>query len=151
MSTSTSVQIEFDEIKGIIHIAYTEEYRISEKNELFVMFENLEHYLESLKMSKKIYLIIDISNLIIEPNLAPEYACRAERLTKKYFHKNGVAQYGYQITRIMLMRAYKEYLEKDPNIFRTKKDAYDYIESLIKPEEVEDYVEASTMFMSRTF
>lgn len=83
----------------------------------------------------RFYLIVDMSNLIIEPELTDIYAKHAGAICEKYIFPDGVARYGFEITRVTVRRGHEEYLNKDPNIFNSRQDAYVYINSLIEQKQ----------------
>ena len=151
MDTKTLTHLSFDPDKKIIHISYLEEFRISTKAELGDFFDAIVSFLKTYKKYGRLYIVSDISNFIIEPELAEAYAGYVTKIYDKYLYEDGIARYGYQITRIMLKRAYIDFLRKNPNIFRTKKEAYDYIDSLIKENKTLDWVETNSSFMARPF
>ncbi|MEZ5360538.1 MAG: hypothetical protein R3F48_17120 [Candidatus Zixiibacteriota bacterium] len=151
MDMLSSVRVDFDKQKNIIHIGFGEEVTIHTENELYAMYGKFEQYLKSLGSDRRYYLVIDMSNLIINQNLAHQYAMEISRLSKKYLHDDGIARYGYQMTRIVVKRAHEEYLNKDPRLFGNKKEAYDYIESLIEPEERPEWIETTSLMSTRSF
>lgn len=151
MSTFSSVRFEYDKKKRIVHVAFCELLTIHTENELYALFEQLENYLCSQCKKQRHFIVVDISNLIINQELAHQYAMEVGRIAKTYLHKDGIARYGYQITRIIIKRAYDEYLKRDPRIFRTKKEAFDYIESLVEQENPQDWVETTSLLSSRAF
>jgi len=151
MSEQTFADFTFDRHTNIVEIAYRDDFHINNEKELRQYFSAVSEYLESIKQYGEVYIIVDISNFVVEPNLASTYAELVDVLTRKYLHKNGIARYGYQITRITLKRAYEEYLERNPNIFRTKNEAYKYIESISKKDQEQEWVETTSSMMARPF
>lgn len=134
MSLLSSILIDFDSRKNIIHVSYKEEINILTEDDLYSKFNYLEEYIKALGADRRYYLVVDMSNLIINPSLVHQYAMESSRISNTYFHEDGVARYGFQMSRIVVKRAHRENLNGHPRIFSSKKDAFDYIESLIKLE-----------------
>ncbi|MCK5127860.1 MAG: hypothetical protein KAR42_16505 [candidate division Zixibacteria bacterium] len=151
MCDQASADFTFDRHTKIIHISYQNDFHISNDSELRQYFSHVTEYLDTIKQYGELHIVVDISNFIIEPDLAGTYAELVDILTKKYLHKDGIARYGYQITRITLKRAYEEHLERNPNIFRTKSEAYKYIASISTTETNQDWIETTSSLMARPF
>jgi hypothetical protein len=122
------IRIEFDQNKRILHLSFTEKYSVRTKAQLEQDVQLINQLLESYAKDEPIYLILDINNLIIDPDLAGVYAKCAEQLTGRFVYPGGVARYGSQITRITVKRAHRDYLERDPALFFTRDEAFAYIE-----------------------
>ncbi|MFQ5498956.1 MAG: hypothetical protein ACE5FH_04730, partial [Candidatus Zixiibacteriota bacterium] len=55
----------------------------------------------------RIYLVVDIGHIIVEPSLLQEYQQMAKELFSQYIYPDGVARYGFEITRITVTMAYQ--------------------------------------------
>ena len=123
---------EFDSRLRILHVAYRRRIHPTTKAHLDIVFDTFEKMLDPYFESGRLYLIIDMTNFIVEPNLKLEYVARARDLIEKYIYPDGIARYGFQITRITIRACYDQYMAANPNIFNSREEAYRYIYSLIE-------------------
>jgi hypothetical protein len=123
---------EFDEKRRILHISYRRKIHPVTDAHVEMKFRALRRILDRLTRSGRVYLIIDMSNFILEPELKAFYGEQARRIRDLYIMPNGIARYGFQITRITVRRGYAEYLGEDPNIFNSREEAFAYIYALIE-------------------
>ena len=122
---------EFDQTRRILHVHFLHKVHLKTMAEADVHFREFENAIKDLAGGEKVYLIIDLSNLIIEPSLAEQYARQAKRISSQYAYPNGIARYGHQITRITIIQGYRNHLQCDPNLFSSGGEAQHYIENLI--------------------
>lgn len=123
---------EFDEQRRILHVAYRRRVHPTTEEHLEKVFANFRRLMDDYTQAGRIYLIIDMSNLIIEPDLKAFYIGHARSVIEKYIMPRGVARYGFQITRITVRAGYQQYMDEPPNVFNSREEAYQYIYSLIK-------------------
>lgn len=124
--------VDFDKEKSIIHIAYKQKVVIETKAQLEAKFSRFQKLLDRYSDGGHLYVIINVSNLIIEPGLSEAYARLANEICEKSIYPNGIARYGYQITRLTVRKGYADHLKGNPNIFASREEAYDYILGLIE-------------------
>jgi hypothetical protein len=124
-------ETEFDEVHRILHLAYKRTVHPTTPAHLEMKFNALRKVLDQYISSGRIYLIIDMSNLILEPDLKMKYVELARGIRDTYIMPGGIARYGFQITRITVRQGYNTYLGESPNIFNSRGEAYAYIHSLI--------------------
>ena len=128
-------KIEFDEERRILHVAYRRRIHPATEKQLDKVFAYFHGLLDQYTKTGRIYLIIDMTNLIIEPELKAFYMAHAREVIDKYIMPQGVARYGFQITRITVRSGYQQYSYESPNIFNSREEAYQYIYSLIEKNE----------------
>ena len=126
---------EFDEQSRILHVAYRRRVHPVKEEHLDKAFADFRELLDVYAQSGRIYLIIDMTNLIIEPEMKAPYVAHARALAEKYIMPRGIARYGYQITRITVRAGYQQYMDESPNIFNSREEAFKYIYSLIEKNE----------------
>jgi hypothetical protein len=126
------VVVDFDEEHRILHAAYVTAVHPTTPEHLEVIFTAFKNLLEKYAGTDRIYLIVDMTNFIVEPELKAAYAYHAREIYEKYIYPRGVARYGYQITRITVRSSHGEYLNESPNIFNSREEAENYIHSLIR-------------------
>ena len=123
---------EFDSDKRIFHLSATEVLRVDTKEQLeelcSAVFVKLGKYMES----GRCYMIVDLTKFIIEPKLADYYAEKIQTISQNCLYPNGLARYGYQITRATIRMGHKDKIDGDPNLFGTKQEAFDFINGLIQ-------------------
>jgi hypothetical protein len=131
MFDQSSFIADFDDQNRILHLSHTKKIHLRTKTALDSFFEQFTQLLDKYIDSGRVYLIINMSNLVIEQDLAPIYARHAKKIARTYIYLNGIARYGYVITRVMVKRGYSEYLNENPNIFNSREEAEEYITDLI--------------------
>jgi hypothetical protein len=124
-------ETDFDERRRVLHVAYKRKTHPTTRAHLEMKFGALRALLDRYIPSGRVYLIIDMSNLILEPELKTAYAELARGIRDTYIMPNGIARYGFQITRITVRQSYNMYLGENPNIFNSREEAYAYIHALI--------------------
>lgn len=138
-----SVKAEFDPVTRILHVSYTRRIRPGNVEQLNAHFANFEVMVEKYARDGRIYLIIDMSNLIFEPEFQAEYAAHARKISEVYCLPNGIARYGYQITRITVRSSYDKYIGGNPNIFNSREEAFVYIRAQIEKAKVASLPDAA--------
>lgn len=138
--------VNFDEERRILHVAYRYRVHPTTIEHLDIVFASFRKMLDKYTDSGRVYLIIDMTNIIVEPNLKSAYAERARPIIEKYVMPRGVARYGYQITRITVRASYREHMGESPNIFNSREEAYDYITSLIEKNNLSGEAEPLSIF-----
>ncbi len=136
---------EFDPRLRILHVAYRKRVHPTTKEHLDIIFDTFRKKLDQYLDSGRIHLVIDMTNFIIEPDLRLDYVSHAQDITAKYIIPNGIARYGFQITRITVRACYDQYMVDNPNIFNSRDEAYQHIYSLIeKNQNIEKSAAVST-------
>ena len=124
-------KIKFDESLHIMQLGYDKPVHLRTKNQLVVFFDTFRTICDRYKSSGRFYLIINMTNLVIEPELCCIYAQNAKSIIDNYIIPDGVARYGHQITRLTVRRAYSDHLGEDPHIFSSFAEASAHIQNLI--------------------
>ena len=124
--------LEFDPVRRILHIGFKSRIHPTTKEQLGRKFAVLGEILDPYTKSERLYLIINMSNVIFEPELKTAYVAHARAIQDKYVMPDGIARYGFQITRITVRQGYAEQSGEDPHIFNSREEAFGYIESLIE-------------------
>lgn len=123
---------EFDENKRIFHLSATEVLRIESKQQLeelcSAVFSKLSKYVDS----DRCYMIVDLSKFAIDPKLTDCYAEKIQTISENCLYFNGLARYGYQITRMTVRKGHETKISGDPNLFGNKQEAYEFINNLIQ-------------------
>ena len=123
--------IEFDPEIRLMEVSYRDKVYISNEQQLRNMFINFGYLIEQYAGNEKLYLLIDVNNLIIEPVLSDIYGELAGSVCEKFVYPRGAARYGYQITRLTVRQGYMDQVKEDPNLFGTYNEARKYLESLM--------------------
>jgi hypothetical protein len=134
MAEASMLALEFDELRRILHVSAREIVHIRTQAQVRTHFSSVMAMLDGYTQSGRVYLIIDMSNVIIDPELTGIYARYAREVGDKYIFPNGIARYGYQITRVTVRRGYEEYLAESPNLFNSRDEADTYISGLIEKQ-----------------
>ncbi|MCP4570514.1 MAG: hypothetical protein GY841_23265 [FCB group bacterium] len=123
--------VDFDDSQRIMYLSNEGLVHLKTKNQVDQSFELFQSICRRYYAQGKFYLIIDMSNFIIEPDLTAVYAKNAKKIIEKYIVPGGVARFGHQITRLTVRRAYADYLTEKPQIFSTRGEACTYINEVI--------------------
>jgi len=126
------LDLEFDQTRRILHIGFKSRIHPTTKEQLDRKFAVLGEILGPYTKSGRVYLIINMSNVIFEPELKTAYVANAQAIQDKYIMPDGIARYGFQITRITVRQGYAEQSGEDPHIFNSREEAFAYIEALIE-------------------
>ncbi len=135
MGQNNNMIIEFDPETRILHLSARERIDIREECELNGLCSQVNDLIENLVDSDRIYLIVDLGKLIIDPGLAHQYGVKISKIFEKYIYPNGLVRYGMQITRITIKVGQAESMKSIPLPFKTKDEAFNYIRNLIKQKE----------------
>jgi len=122
---------EFNEQKRILHLSGINPINISTREDLADAFSYFAAMMEKYIDDGRCYLILDLNKIIIAPDLASDYAELGKPILEKYLYPCGVARYGHQITRLTVMLSHKKLPAIEPNLYATKTEAFEYIDSLI--------------------
>lgn len=136
------------EITELYHFEFTGDTRILQmapKDSIYIRTERhlkeimgaFAKYLDRYLASGRIYIIIDMNHLIIEPQLSRLYGLLAGQIADTYVFPGGIARHGHRITRITVRRGYMDQLGRDPNLFGTRAEAEAYIRCLIARRQTE--------------
>lgn len=126
------VVFEFDRPNRILHVTAKCKVAITTGLELAAMCERVQKSLREVCGDEPGYMIVDISMIAIDPSLVHLYAQHVGGLIGTCIHHDGIARYGYEITRLTARQGHRELQDQDPHLFGTKAEAFDYIHTLIE-------------------
>lgn len=131
MEITKHLQFEFDEESRILYFSGTEFVGITTQERLIAVMEAIRTEMERHSSSGRMYMIIDVKNLVIPPELSGLYGRLAADIYTTYAFPDGVARFGHQLTRVAIRRGYMDYMDDDPHLFGTRAEAESHIRSLI--------------------
>ncbi|MDD4050795.1 MAG: hypothetical protein PHR28_02695 [candidate division Zixibacteria bacterium] len=131
MEISDQLQFTFDEENRILYLTQTGPVRITTDRQLIALMEAIRAQMEQHQEPGRMYMIADMTQLVVVPELSHLYGALAEEIYSIFVYPNGIARYGHQITHITIRRGYMDYRDKNPNLFGTRVEAENYIRSLI--------------------
>lgn len=126
--------VDFDPADRVVHIGASERMNIAIPEMLNAWFSALAQILDRFVKGGRIYLIVDVNNILFDPSLAKIYADNVRTIMEKYTYPGGIARYGFQITRVTVRRGYGDFLKENPNIFNTRTEAETYIKGMIEKD-----------------
>ncbi len=127
-----NVLTDFDHNHQILHVSGKAKIEVSTEAELELFCRFVRETMAANCGEGPGYMIVDMSRILIDPSLVHVYAEHVRKLIGRYIHTNGIARYGYEITRLTARQGYREIADEDPNIFVTRADAHAFIMSLIE-------------------
>ena len=126
--------VEFDPANRIVHLGASELMEFNSPEKLDPWFSALAKILDRFIADGRVYLIIDMGNVLFDTSLADVYAKHVSSIMGKYIHPGGIARHGFQMTRVTVRRGYGDHLKENPNIFNTRAEAEEYIKALIEKD-----------------
>jgi hypothetical protein len=150
MEINEMLQFEFDSDNRILHLSYKSTVHVKTAEQLIIIMDAFKRYLKQHRESGLIYIIIDMTHLIIEPDLSRLYGRLAGEINDAYAHPHGIARYGHQITRVTVRRGYMDNRSEEPNLFGTRTEAENYIRALIARNQAESQPAPVTMTPGRS-
>lgn len=131
MIDSDILIIDFDGANRVLHLSAKTPVPVRTDSELDLMCGAVYKILEKLCESDRVYMIVDIGKIIIDPSLTEKYSAKIQMLKEKFIYRGGLARYGMNVTRVTIMLGYKRHLLDEQNIFPSYEAARRYIDSLI--------------------
>lgn len=123
---------EFDDKRRIFHLSAKRPLIIKTSAELTDLCNLVRSCLSEHTFNERCYMIVDVAKIVIDPILVTEYMQKVKVLCEHYLYPEGLARYGYQITRVTATIVHQRYLQNDPHLFRNKTEAINYVEGLIE-------------------
>jgi hypothetical protein len=124
------LSVEFDESKRVLHLAANQPTEISTMEQLIGMCR-MVHEVVSQYGPERLYLIVDITNIAIDPKLNEAYGHKISGIAEKFLFPGGIARYGYQITRVTIEMGLAEDEKHIDGMFDSRAAAEAYIDGLI--------------------
>ncbi len=130
MSMADSIAVEFDKTRHVLHLSSIDRIEISQPPQLDGMCAMVSDLLARYG-PERLYMIVDITNIVIDPSLSEVYGRKIRKIADKFLHPGGIARYGYQITRITIEMALSSDESLLGNLFSSRLAAELYIDNLI--------------------
>lgn len=124
--------LEFDSLTRIMHITGEERLYLTTQKDLCRLYEHIHRRLEGIPQAGMVYIVTNLSQLIIDPNLAPLFAVKSRELLDLFEFLGGIARYGYQVSRLTIRHGYRIAGLESPNLFGARPEAFAYIYGLIR-------------------
>jgi len=134
MLNTEDMVFEFDPDTRIVHLTATKPVHVRTEEDGRQMVRAVFDGLNSYLFDGRGFLVSNYNKIIIEPDLLKMYAEAFELFFDKYLYPNGVARYGFEITRITAKLGHLEYLGGSPNLFESKEEAINFIKTLPREE-----------------
>ncbi|MEW5925138.1 MAG: hypothetical protein AB1746_14235 [Candidatus Zixiibacteriota bacterium] len=122
---------EFDSERKILHLTAREKLVVETRAELNELCAAVTTVIKHHSKGERIYMIVDLAKFVIEPYLNEDYAKKIKSIYENYLLTNGLLRYGLGITRVTIKLGHAGYLDSDPNLFKTKKEAFAHVDKLI--------------------
>lgn len=122
--------IEFDAATNTLHLSATELMQVTTKEQLGALCNIVSEALREHTAGSRCFLLVDISKIAIEPELAEPYSEKIGTLCERYLLPDGLVRYGSEITRVTAQIGHEAFQLDTPNLFRTKIEALKYLGEL---------------------
>lgn len=123
---------EFDHHNKILHLTARSQIRCQTREQGYALARAVKNLLKTYLGDERGYMITDYSKIIIEPKHIDEYAGAIREIIDTYLHPGGIARYGFEITRVTARIGHDIYIGDSPNIFNTRKEAFQFILNMIE-------------------
>lgn len=124
----------FDPETRIVHLTARVRITVKTIEEGLSLSQAVRNILDKYLKSEPGYLISDIGQITIEPELIELHGREIKDIIDKYLFPGGIARYGMGLTRATARASHAEYIGGDPNLFNLKEEAYAYINDLIEEQ-----------------
>lgn len=123
---------EFDPVTRIVRMTARKRITFRTIEEGALLAKTIKEILRKHLSPGRGYMITDYTRIIIEPSLLNLYAPEMKDIIDTFLYPRGIARYGMEITRITAKLGHQAYIGGNPNLFNTRKEAFDYIHKLIE-------------------
>ncbi len=136
MSYSEEISLTFDPETRIAELSAKTVLTIDSTEKLDTLCNTICSLLTRESGGKRCYLAVDISQIVIDPGLADQYAGKIKAMKEEMLFPEGLVRYGFEITRVTIKLA--EMKEgKFPILFNKRDEALRYLEELSRNREAE--------------
>ena len=125
---------EIDENKGIVHFTSSSKLNINTTRKMIYMYKRIESILKKHSKNRRLYMVVDFNSIIFDLDFNKQIVPFLEKLTKNYLFPKGAVAYGTSISRLTLKMTLNKIHDTEKRFFITKREAFDYINSLIDEE-----------------
>ncbi len=101
------------------------------------MYKKVDSILEELSINKRLFMVIDFNSILFEFDFNKQIAPFFEKLINKYLSPKGAVAYGNSISRLTFKMTLKEINDKEKRFFKTKEQAFRYINELINKKKLD--------------
>jgi len=129
MTYQEKMRVEFDPERRIVHLSAEEDIYFQTPEDLEDLYADTCDILGRYTHGTPVYLLVDMANFIIDPSLFEDYGKKSAMVKEKFLYPDGMAGYGFQITRVTVQLSYGN-AEKRPALFKTRKEAEEYLVNL---------------------
>ncbi len=123
--------VEYDSERHLVHVTASRPLSIATAEDGYAMSNWVKARLSGYFAERRGYMITDYTRISIEPSLIKVYIEEMGDIIRKFLLPNGIARYGLEITRITAKLGHEIEIGGNPNLFITKVEALEYIDSLI--------------------
>jgi hypothetical protein len=125
-----NVSVDYEADSGIVHLKPSEPVQVMSDEDLNALCDLVGQVMSRHCGASRCFFLVDISQLTIDPDFAHAYAEHLKGMCETYIHTDGVARYGYNITRVTARACNKSMHANDPCFFRSEADAREYLKRL---------------------
>ncbi len=122
--------LEYDHDTNILTITGLDKVHIVTSDQLEALYDMIEYCLETQCAEKRGYALVDMSKLTIDYELVEDYAIHHQSSFYRWVYPEGIARYGYAITRLTIADGYRRVGEETPHFFPTRDEAVAYLRDL---------------------
>jgi hypothetical protein len=123
--------IEYDAAANTLHLSATSRIQVTTRSQLNGLCDIVTQALQNHSEKGKCFLLVDISKIVVEPDLAEPYSEKIGKLCEKYILPDGLVRYGSGITRVTAQIGHEAFQLDTPHLFRTKAEALKYIGEML--------------------
>ena len=126
------IVVEYEPEAEIVHLNPSNQLLINNRNDLETLCGHVRTFMAERCTSNRCYFMANISMITIDPAYMRAYGDHIKALLQTYIYPEGIARYGYNITRVTARGGSKGIQIEDPHFFGTEWEARDYLTRLRK-------------------
>jgi len=124
--------LDYDPERRILHVTAAQKVSISTRAELDAFCKIVTACLTKNSGGKRSYMIVNMSVIVIDPDMISIYSKHLETLVKTHLYPRGLLRYGLAITRVTARGGHTNISEDEPLFFYTKEEAFAHVQARIQ-------------------
>jgi len=129
--------IEFDTHPQIAHLTGSEKVSIETEQDADILYNMIFEKLKKYHI-QPVYFVTDLSKIRLDPILTEFCIEKSREFFSTHIYPGGIARYGYELSRVALLRAHRDFQQPEPNIFNSRFEAFAYIYGMIRKQAIAD-------------
>ena len=126
------VCIEYEPDSEIVHLKPNGPIQVSSRDDLETLCSRVRRFMAEHCTNGRCYFMVNITPITIDPAFFRAYGEHIKALLQTYIYPEGIARYGYNITRVTARGGSRGIQTGEPHFFGTEWEAREYLTRLRK-------------------